>query len=779
MKIAIMMRAMDKDSGFRALADGMARAMVQAAPAVQFVLIYQTDKWLGRYSEYPNVKEVLVRVKSPLFWDQCAVPWVAWKEDADVIFNTKFFAPLISPCPVTMGLQEPSWFTRREEYDRWDALYQRIMIPISVRRCAHVFPNSRFILEENRRALKMAIGHSTVTYSAAEERFAPSHDPAALQELRIRYALSRPFILVVSRVLHFGMERAGFFSGKSPELAYRAFTKIRDRIPHELVFAGREVEGYLRHTEGPDADFRAVRFLDFVPFQDMHLLYGAADVFVNPCVYEGCPNTVLQAMASGRPVIVADHGGSADVGDGAALMASSMDVDDLAEKMQVVALDEKLRREMSAKSVARSAQFTWQRSAIQTLEALQRVVDGRKKEVACGLSAPAARRDHLSFLDQFRGLAIICVFVYHALFQAFRRDQLEWSGWLRNFDVPATFLGLYPVTWGWCGVAIFFAVSGFCIHLSHARAKDPSVISFFIRRWFRIYPPFLAALLFYVFVFPHTRLNLHSRHDLGQLFSHLLLVHNLDDRTWSAINVAWWSVAVEFQLYLLYPLLLAAARRLGWHGVLVMTAVIEVGLRLGGDIYQLTTNGPLPALLFNLPFYFWFSWAMGAAIADAYVKGEPLPFRRGSIGLWLALFVAADLIKPLHEFSFTIAALVTAIAIARLASRGTPDAGRSASFLPRRLIDHVRLAGMCSYSIYLIHLPILEVWPQLVRSVAPSAGAHPWLVYAGCLASWAIILPLAWIMYRYVELPAIAMGKRVIDLRRNLRAVADLPYTRG
>jgi hypothetical protein len=34
-------------------------------------------------------------------------------------------------------------------------------------------------------------------------------------------------------------------------------------------------------------------------------------------------------------------------------------------------------------------------------------------------------------------------------------------------------------------------------------------------------------------------------------------------------------------------------------------------------------------------------------------------------------------------------------------------------------------------------------------------------------------------MYRYVELPAIAMGKRVIDLRRNLRAVADLPYTRG
>lgn len=400
-------------------------------------------------------------------------------------------------------------------------------------------------------------------------------------------------------------------------------------------------------------------------------------------------------------------------------------------------------------------------------------------EGAGGSPAPTAAGDHLAFLDQVRGVAIICVFVYHALFQAFRRDQLDWSGWHRNFDVPASFLGLYPVTWGWAGVAIFFVVSGFCIHLSHARARDPSVISFFIRRWFRIYPPYLAALLFFVFVFPHTRLDLHSRWGLGQLFSHLLLLHNLDDRTWSTINVAWWSVAVEFQLYLLYPLLLAAARRFGWHGVLVMTAAVEIGLRLGGDAYQLTTDRPLPALLFNFPLYFWFSWTMGAAIADAYLKGEPPPFSRSSFWLALALFVCADLIKPLREFSFTLAALATAVAIARFLSRGVLDPGRRKFFLPRRLDDHLRFTGVCSYSIYLIHLPIVEVWPQLVRSVVPSSAVHPLLLYAGCLTSWALIVPLSWMMYRHVELPAIAMGKRVIQSRRKLRGIADLPYTRG
>jgi glycosyltransferase involved in cell wall biosynthesis len=377
-KVAIMMRAMDKDSGFRALVDGMARAMVQAAPSVTFVLIYQTDKWFGRFQEYANVHEVLAPMRSSLLWDQLAVPWVAWKEKADITFNTKFFAPLICPCPVTMGLQEPSWFTRREEYERWDALYQRIMIPISIRKCAHVFPNSRFILEENRRVLNMPIEHATVTYSGTDERFVPLQDPAPIADFRARYSLSRPFILCVTRVLHFGMEHAGFFPGKSPEVAYRAFAKIRDHIPHELVFAGKEVEAYLRHTEGTDADFRSVRFLDFVPFQDMHLLYNATDLFINPCVYEGCPNTVLQAMACGRALIVADQGGSADVGEGAALMAKSMDVDDFAAKMQAVAQDESLRTQLGQKSLVRSAEFSWHRAAVQTLEALERVVSERR-----------------------------------------------------------------------------------------------------------------------------------------------------------------------------------------------------------------------------------------------------------------------------------------------------------------------------------------------------------------------------------------------------------------
>src|ERR1700730_9917341 len=110
-----------------------------------------------------------------------------------------------------------------------------------------------------------------------------------------------------------------------------------------------------------------------------------------------------------------------------------------------------------------------------------------------------AMKRHVAFLDSLRGLAILLVFTFHSLGAAFSRDTLPWGGWFQNFTGPRSFLALFPATLGWVGVAIFFVVSGFCIHLSFSR--QPRWASFFWRRFFRIYPPYLAALLLFAFVY--------------------------------------------------------------------------------------------------------------------------------------------------------------------------------------------------------------------------------------------------------------------------------------
>lgn len=388
------------------------------------------------------------------------------------------------------------------------------------------------------------------------------------------------------------------------------------------------------------------------------------------------------------------------------------------------------------------------------------------------LDKPVDTRDRLLFLDQLRGVAILLVFLYHSIYQAFGRDELAWSGWTRNFDAPGSFLGLYPITWGWCGVAVFFALSGFSIHLSHTRASKDSIADYFARRWFRIYPPFLAALLFFALVFPRTRLDMHSRWGLGQFFSHFFLVHNLNAKTDHGIATAWWSIAVEFQLYLLYPLLLIAARRIGWRGVLIGTAIVEIGLRLGCDLRLLFTGLQPWVALRDSPFFFWYSWTIGAAIADAYLKGQPLPFRNHSVWLWVALFVIADLLKPLNIFSFTLAALATATAISRFISRRSAQMAEQRPLFHRRMAEYLRLAGLCSYSIYLIHHPIVEAWPGVVTRLLPSVHLYPVLMYVCCLSVWLLILPAAWLMYRFIELPAISAGKQYVSFMRGRRAPA-------
>ena len=104
----------------------------------------------------------------------------------------------------------------------------------------------------------------------------------------------------------------------------------------------------------------------------------------------------------------------------------------------------------------------------------------------------------------------MAVFLYHSLGVSFGFDKLPWDGLYRNFDTSKSFLALYPLTYGWSGVSVFFVVSGFCIHLSHQRNKEKGWLSFANSRFFRIYPPYILAILLFSFVWPWGALKIDS-----------------------------------------------------------------------------------------------------------------------------------------------------------------------------------------------------------------------------------------------------------------------------
>jgi glycosyltransferase involved in cell wall biosynthesis len=379
MKIAIMMRAIDQDTGFRVYIERLVDSMLQMDSQNAYLLLYRSNKWLGRFSKLDNVKEVLLRVNNKFIWDQIAVPYRAWKEHADIIFNPKFSVPLVSHCPVAMGLQEPSWWAWPDHHAWWDVRYMRTMLPLYCRRAAHIFPMSKFILDENRKYLGLPLENTTVTYTANNVHFQPIDDSAILEAFRNEHALPEKFILSVTRVENIGNNKTSFCATKNVETTVRAYALCRASIPHQLVIAGRRVREYLLHMGWSNAALEGIRFLDFVPHEDMHKLYNLADLFLLPSFYEGCPHTLIEAMSCGCPIIASQTGPCPEISSGAAILADPNEPADFAAKIMSIVNKDDLRQELREKSLQRAAAFNWERTARLTLTELTRAVETSRR----------------------------------------------------------------------------------------------------------------------------------------------------------------------------------------------------------------------------------------------------------------------------------------------------------------------------------------------------------------------------------------------------------------
>ncbi len=375
------MRPIDQPSGFQAFMKGIIKAMLQLDTINTYLLLYRTPKFLNYFDSFENAEALLLKAPNKLIWDQVAVPYTAWKKSADIIYNPKFSIPLISHCPVTMGLQEPAWWAWPEHYGRWDVAYIKTMLPLYCKKAVHFFPWSQFTIDENRKYLGLPFDNSTITYPAPNEYFRPITNPTTLKEFRRKYQLPQNFILTVTRVDHPGIDKStSYYPGKNVETTLRAFTLIRDQIPHKLVIAGRRVRDFLLQTGWSHADLEGVHFTDFVPHEELPKLYTLADIFVIPSFYESFGFTLVEAMACGCPVVASQTGACPEISHGASILADPHDPSDFANKIISVINDEKLRQELKSKSLNRAAYFHWERAAKLTLESIAKVVTGIEHE---------------------------------------------------------------------------------------------------------------------------------------------------------------------------------------------------------------------------------------------------------------------------------------------------------------------------------------------------------------------------------------------------------------
>lgn len=385
---------------------------------------------------------------------------------------------------------------------------------------------------------------------------------------------------------------------------------------------------------------------------------------------------------------------------------------------------------------------------------------------------------HVPFLDGMRGVAILAVFFYHSLGAWFGRNKLPWDGQFRSFDVADSFLFLSVLSYGEFGVAVFFVISGFCIHLSFLRNREKGWFHFFNRRFFRIYPTYLiAAFAFSIpWMLSHREASLPLK--LFQIISHALALHNLDPRTFYTFNASFWSIAVELQLYAIYPAMIWISNRWNWAVALGIAGGSEVAIQLWSAIALAFDGQQPPTFIAGSPFAFWFSWAIGAQLCNNYIDGKK---RNWLLSVPFPLIGIAALLAPLAKisspFSFMLFALATAVVIERLLSSNWRPCelkfqilhfGFESNPLSTRLQStvwaHLSLLGTISYSFYLIHQPIVNLTRRFLLACLGETYSSSITGFACLVLIYPPIFAISYVMFRSVELPSVQLGKTTYHL---------------
>lgn len=346
-------------------------------------------------------------------------------------------------------------------------------------------------------------------------------------------------------------------------------------------------------------------------------------------------------------------------------------------------------------------------------------------------------RNQVQGLDGLRGLAALYVVLFHCWLLAFPgfpgNSGPGWLGWLM---------------YGRLAVVFFLVLSGFSLAISPARNgwQLGGTARFLRRRAWRILPPYWAALALSLAV---GRFVVPASH-FGPPTGTSALVYGLvaqDVFTAPTPNGAFWSIGVEAELYLVFPLLLFVRRRLG-AVVLVAGVTLLVAARGLAAAHANPVEG-VNWLTPNLAPVF-VAGLVGAGVIGASERVRRLPWH------WFAALAALPVLSLVavggsvwtvgHYFWVDLAVVPAMTLLLVAVATGRPV------LLMRLLATRpMRGLGDFSYSLYLIHLPIIMI---VARKVAPR-HASPGLPAFGftLLVGLPVSVLAAWLFARVFEIP--------------------------
>ncbi len=327
---------------------------IRTFPAFEMGALTHERSVAGRWATWRGLGSLALANYTPL-------PVAGWAaRGADVFHTTNLLRHPPRRCRLTATVHDMTCWLMPELHPAANIAADRSFIEV-LRRVDAVIANSQCTKDDTVRVAGLKPEKISVIYPGIPEAFFAVPE-AAVAAVRERYKLRRPMILFIGTIE----------PRKNVDGLLDAYGELSAslREQFELVIAGPV--GWAK--EATRRRLSEVRYLGYVPEEDLAPLTAAATVFAYPSLYEGFGFPVAQALAAGVPVVTSNLSSLPEVAGDAAVLVDPRSTAELRDALQRLLLSPELRAKLSAKGRERAQGFRWPESAQRSLRFFEKVV---------------------------------------------------------------------------------------------------------------------------------------------------------------------------------------------------------------------------------------------------------------------------------------------------------------------------------------------------------------------------------------------------------------------
>lgn len=325
------------------------------------VVLYTQRRLHGPLSELPkNWTQKILNWPPKRLWTQVRLSIEMLKNPPDVLFIPAHVFPIIHPKKTVMMVHDIAGLTFTEAYNTFERWYSTWSAKHAVSHLWKVITPSEFTKKE----LQQAFGNAcrtpiTVIPHGYDTVFKPTHNAEAVKRILATYGVKKPFIMTIGRIEE----------KKNTKRLIEAYNALREHgHALQLVLVGKPGYGYeeIKATIAQSPYKADIIEPGWVETKDVPRLLHAAEALVFPSLYEGFGIPMLEAMASGTPVIASKGSSLEEVGGSAAMYVEPHHTKDWTATIEHVLKDKTQRQYMKERGLERVKAYNWERCAKQT-----------------------------------------------------------------------------------------------------------------------------------------------------------------------------------------------------------------------------------------------------------------------------------------------------------------------------------------------------------------------------------------------------------------------------